>query len=231
MVPSQGEARPRQSWEGSRERPLRRRARSAGKSSARRRAALAAALALPAVLALSGGVGMAAGTSGQRTGAAVAPASAAVLTQGSAGPAVARLQRALGVGADGIYGPRTAAAVRAFQRRRGLVVDGVAGPATMAAAGLAGKASRSFRRLPPVPAASHVPRSRVLERIAACESGGDPTRVSTSGRHRGKYQFTRETWRALGGSGDPAQAPEAEQDRRAARLLAQRGTAPWPSCS
>jgi hypothetical protein len=34
----------------------------------------------------------------------------------------------------------------------------------------------------------------------------------------------------MGGTGDPADAPEAEQDRIAAALLAQRGTAPWPVC-
>ena len=69
-----------------------------------------------------------------------------------------------------------------------------------------------------------------LDAIAACGSGGDPTAVSSDGTYRGKYQFTRSTWAAMGGSGDPAAAPEAEQDQRAAALLAQRGTAPWPVC-
>ncbi|HEX6618892.1 MAG TPA: transglycosylase family protein, partial [Solirubrobacteraceae bacterium] len=69
-----------------------------------------------------------------------------------------------------------------------------------------------------------------LQRIAQCESGGDPSAISGDGTYRGKYQFDRETWRAMGGSGDPADAPEAEQDRIAAALVAQRGTAPWPTC-
>ena len=73
-------------------------------------------------------------------------------------------------------------------------------------------------------------RAALLERIAECESGGDPTAVSPDGRYRGKYQFSRPTWRAMGGKGDPAAAPEVEQDRRAHRLLRQEGVAPWPHC-
>ncbi len=67
-----------------------------------------------------------------------------------------------------------------------------------------------------------------LARIAQCESGGDPTRVS--GPYRGKYQFDLGTWQSVGGTGDPAAAPEAEQDRRAAMLYALRGSSPWPVC-
>jgi len=69
-----------------------------------------------------------------------------------------------------------------------------------------------------------------LEAIAACESGGDPTIVSADGSYRGKYQFSFETWASVGGSGDPAAAPEAEQDYRAALLYAQAGSSPWPVC-
>src|SRR5215213_1279864 len=57
-----------------------------------------------------------------------------------------------------------------------------------------------------------------LQAIAACESGGDPTAVDATGTYRGKYQFDRQTWASVGGSGDPAAAPEAEQDQRAAAL-------------
>ncbi len=72
---------------------------------------------------------------------------------------------------------------------------------------------------------------RVLRRIAKCESGGDPTAVSAGGRYRGKFQFTRATWRALGGSGDPAEASEATQDRLALKLYRRSGTDPWPTCA
>jgi Transglycosylase-like domain len=71
--------------------------------------------------------------------------------------------------------------------------------------------------------------SPVLEAIAACESGGDPTTDTGNGFY-GKYQFTLETWAAVGGTGNPAQASEAEQDRRAAILYAQAGASPWPVC-
>ena len=69
-----------------------------------------------------------------------------------------------------------------------------------------------------------------LESIAACESGGDPTAVSSDGSYRGKYQFDFGTWESVGGSGDPAAAPAAEQDYRAALLYAQSGSSPWPVC-
>ena len=69
-----------------------------------------------------------------------------------------------------------------------------------------------------------------LDAIAACESGGDPTAVSSDGTYRGKYQFDYGTWAAVGGSGDPAAAPESEQDYRAALLYEQSGSSPWPIC-
>lgn len=69
-----------------------------------------------------------------------------------------------------------------------------------------------------------------LNAIAACESGGDPTAVSSDGTYRGKYQFDYGTWESVGGHGDPAAAPEAEQDYRAALLYARSGSSPWPVC-
>jgi hypothetical protein len=69
-----------------------------------------------------------------------------------------------------------------------------------------------------------------LEAIAQCESGGNPRGVGGGGAYRGKYQFSPETWASVGGSGDPADAPEAEQDRRAAILYARAGASQWPAC-
>jgi hypothetical protein len=153
---------------------------------------------------------------GEATAAARAASPAKVVR--SAGVSVAALQRALGIPADGIYGPQTRRAVRRFQRARRLVVDGIAGPQTLAALGLTG-------RRPSARGAA-----AVLERIARCESGGNPRAVSANGRYFGKYQFSRATWRAVGGRGNPARASEAEQDRRALILYRREGAAPWPAC-
>jgi hypothetical protein len=82
----------------------------------------------------------------------------------------------------------------------------------------------------PSAAAGGSTASATLQAIAMCESGGDPTAVDASGTYRGKYQFDYGTWAAVGGSGDPAAAPEAEQDMRAQMLYDQRGSSPWPVC-
>ena len=54
----------------------------------------------------------------------------------SRGKGVEALQRALGVGADGVFGPQTERALRRYQRRHGLTVDGIAGPQTRSRLGL-----------------------------------------------------------------------------------------------
>jgi hypothetical protein len=84
---------------------------------------------------------------------------------------------------------------------------------------------RDLRRAAAAPAPS-----ATLQAIAACESGGNPSAIGGGGAFRGKYQFTRETWAAMGGSGDPAAAPEYVQDRLAAKLYATSGAGQWPVC-
>ncbi|HEX2084948.1 MAG TPA: transglycosylase family protein [Solirubrobacteraceae bacterium] len=149
--------------------------------------------------------------------ACVAPAGATAAQAKPDRATVAAVQQKLGIPADGIVGPQTRRAVRRFQRANGLVVDGVIGPQTLRALGIRARAASA--------------PSSLLERIAQCESGGDPTAVSPDGRYRGKYQFSRATWRSLGGEGDPAKAPEAEQDRLAKLLLRRQGRGAWPSCA
>jgi hypothetical protein len=72
--------------------------------------------------------------------------------------------------------------------------------------------------------------SPTLQAIAACESGGNPSAIGGGGQYRGKYQFSMATWASVGGTGDPATASEAEQDRRASMLYARTGAASWPVC-
>jgi len=186
--------------------------------------ALALALAGPAAAddpvkgSVGGGVG--AGASDHTT----------VLRKGDFGSAVTKVQRKLRISADGIFGSQTHNAVKRFQRRKRLEVDGVVGPITRRALRLGafssddvshrGRSRGSSVRLP-----------RVLRQIAQCESGGNPRAVSRGGHYRGKFQFSRSTWRAMGGSGDPAKAAESTQDRLAVKLYRRSGLKPWPACS
>jgi peptidoglycan hydrolase-like protein with peptidoglycan-binding domain len=197
-------------------RASRRRRAEAAQTARRKRVGRGGMSVLLASMALIAGAAVAADGGG---GAASAGSSS--LKSGSGGSTVAALQRALGLQADGVFGPLTKRAVRRFQRSHGLTVDGIAGPATLGALGIKAGAPTSSRKSG---------SAATLARIARCESGGNPTAISSSGRYRGKYQFSRATWRALGGTGDPAKAAESVQDAMAAKLLAQRGTSPWPVC-
>ena len=71
----------------------------------------------------------------------------------------------------------------------------------------------------------------MLARIRQCESRGNYSIVSSTGRYRGAYQFSVQTWQGMGGSGDPAAASPAEQDMRALMLLRKQGPRAWPNCA
>jgi peptidoglycan hydrolase-like protein with peptidoglycan-binding domain len=173
--------------------------------------------------------------------AGVAAAAPTSTNQASSNQSTTRaVQQAVGVAVDGIYGPQTRAAVIRFQRANGLIADGIAGPQTLAALGIAAGAqetqalaarSASTKSTSTTTTSGSASTSALLQRIAECESGGDPTMVSSNGVYRGKYQFAVSTWRAVGGSGDPAAASEAEQDRRAAMLMRVQGPSAWPVCA
>ena len=203
-------------------------ARSARRWSLRRRGV---AITACVVTALGGGAAVA-GTGGTTAGSGDSDArdsstrsASVVLRPGSRGGAVKRLQRRLRLRADGVYGRATKRAVKRFQRRVGLKVDGIAGPATLRKLGLRVRSRSATTQR------SNVRVPAKLRRIAQCESGGNPRAVSRDGRYRGKYQFAVSTWRALGGKGDPAKAPESVQDRMAIKLYRQRGSAPWGACA
>ncbi len=66
--------------------------------------------------------------------------------------------------------------------------------------------------------------------LAACESGGNASVVSSNGLYHGLYQFDAQTWQSMGGSGVASDASAAEQTQRAQQLYDSRGSQPWPVC-
>jgi putative chitinase len=82
-------------------------------------------------LAILGGEVPAAPAPAKKSGAKVKGNTNVVLRVGSRGDDVKDMQAALGLTADGIFGPGTKRAVKAFQQANGLTADGVAGPATL----------------------------------------------------------------------------------------------------
>ena len=210
--------------------------RRAAAMRSRRRRLRGRTLAIAAAISMTAVSGVALATETSSDSGSEAGSTAQTLQVGSTGSAVKQVQRKLGVPATGYYGTQTRAAVRRFQRRNGLKADGIAGPRTLRKLGIR-VTSASYSTGGSAPADDSgddgsAPRlPAVLRRIARCESGGNPRAISPDGRYRGKYQFDRATWRAWGGSGDPARAPESVQDRIALKLYRARGTAPWPNCA
>ena len=96
-------------------------------------------------------------------------AEAAAYRQGSSGSVVTQIQRKLAAegyykaSVDGIYGSRTAAAVRSYQRDRGLKVDGICGPETLSALGISVKAASSTEN-----------NVNLLARLISAEARGEP---------------------------------------------------------
>ena len=70
----------------------------------------------------------------------------------------------------------------------------------------------------------------VWAKLAQCESGGKPD-TNTGNGFYGMYQFTLETWQALGGTGYPHEADAATQTAMAKKLQAQSGWGQWPGCA
>ena len=171
-------------------------------------------------------VAMADGGSTSSGGVVARQAGELYVEQGHRGPGVQRIQRALGIPADGVFGPMTERAVRRFQRRRGLVVDGVVGPVTRRALGH--QQLQPPLDLPP-PRRAHAARAQAdrTVRVGRQPARGLARRAATAASTSSRAA----PGSRLGGSGDPARAPEWLQDRMALKLYRLRGKAPWPSCS
>ena len=128
-------------------------------------------------------------------------AEAKPLKRGSEGARVVQVQRWLGIGADGIFGPGTRRAVKRFQRAHGLLADGIVGPVTWS----------TLRRARARRASSGGSRSAValLQRelgIAADGIFGPATEAAVK-RFQGSRGLTADgivgpaTWSALGHAG------------------------------
>src|SRR3954452_6260782 len=114
-------------WERSLERSQRRREQDAHRSRARVTGVQVSAALLTVTVVAPVGTAVAQGT---------------YLKRGSEGEDVAAVQHALGIPADGVFGPVTRRAVRNFQRAHGLEVDGIVGPITAGSLGLTGSAQQ-----------------------------------------------------------------------------------------
>jgi nucleoid-associated protein YgaU len=66
--------------------------------------------------------------------------------------------------------------------------------------------------------------------LAQCEASGNWA-ANTGNGYYGGLQFTQSTWKANGGSGNPANASREEQIRVAENVLRTQGSQAWPSCS
>jgi len=102
--------------------------------------ASAAPTALPAA---AGSAAMAVGSAANVSTFVLPTVSVPKLRRGSRGTAVRRVQRVVGVYADGVFGPRTHRAVKRFQGRKGLYRDGIVGPRTARAMGFSYSSRRS----------------------------------------------------------------------------------------
>jgi peptidoglycan hydrolase-like protein with peptidoglycan-binding domain len=181
---------------------------------------------------------------GLLAGAGTAVADAPVLSQGTSGPAVSQVQRALHIMVNGHFDSATEQAVLDFQRGDSLRVDGVVGPQTWGA--LIGAAPQSSTHTSSPTATGSAATSgsgaststrgyssrggyTIPSGIVSCESGGNYSAVNPSSGAGGAYQILPSTWQAYGGQGRPQDASPAEQGRIAAAIYANQGASAW-SC-
>jgi tetratricopeptide (TPR) repeat protein len=96
-----------------------------------------------------------------------APAETVPLRPGQSGDFVKRVQTALGVKADGNFGPATERAVKNFQQKHGLRVDGVVGSTTLAKLSLSKPSGIKGEGLPPLIATPQEGGAEVLYGIGS----------------------------------------------------------------
>lgn len=158
----------------------------------RRIAALTAA-AVTGLTAITGVVGLGISQSTASTPAACSVSATPTVQSGSRGAAVKSIQCILNKNSanlvvDGIFGPKTKAAVLSFQRAHGLVVDGIVGPKTWAA--LKTDNGDGGSTTPPPSADVSGARAKVLQRAATWLTAynGGPVPYSQSKYFQGYRQ-------------------------------------------
>ncbi|WP_375406456.1 transglycosylase family protein [uncultured Amnibacterium sp.] len=67
-------------------------------------------------------------------------------------------------------------------------------------------------------------------RLAQCEASGN-WHINTGNGYYGGLQFSMGTWRAHGGSGNPARATKTRQIAIGEKVRRSQGWGAWPSCS
>lgn len=69
----------------------------------------------------------------------------------------------------------------------------------------------------------------VWDKVAECESGGD-WHINTGNGYYGGLQFSKQTWKAFGGSGTADDHSKKEQIKVAQKVLKKQGAGAWPTC-
>jgi peptidoglycan hydrolase-like protein with peptidoglycan-binding domain len=123
--------------------------------------------------------GQFAAASGSSSKGRPTPTNAHPVGKGETGKRVSDLQsrlNALGfkppLKVDGIFGPKTLAAVREFQKAHGLKVDGLVGPKTTAALRTKPKAKPAAAHHTPAHTTTHAPAPKAVKRDAADTAAG-----------------------------------------------------------
>ncbi len=128
----------------------------------------------------------------------------------------------------------------AVEKRAVVSTETVSAPVTrVVAVGTKPRPARPARPAPAMPAPQQQSSARQgtgsadslnWAALAQCESGGNPRAVNASGKYRGLYQFSFQTWQGVGGQGDPIDASSGEQTYRAKLLYQRSGAGQWPEC-
>jgi peptidoglycan hydrolase-like protein with peptidoglycan-binding domain len=177
------------------------------------------AQARPAVNIATEPAASSSGTPAPETTAAATPAaeeSAKPAAEKTPASAVARLQAALHLSADGEFGPETEAAVRRLQARHGLNVDGVVGPATWSVIHI-----HSQEELTPPPSALPKPRHHSTHRTVTIASVSSNAEGGEAPSHHGGGNAIARLQSALKLSPDGEFGPSTEAAVR--RLQARHG--------